>query len=85
MSEHDKSADQSSLMLKVCDIVLDKGSVCVALHPGTVETPFTANYAGRHKTMPASEAARALVDVLLSVLPEQSGGFFDYAGKEVPW
>jgi len=62
-----------------------KGSVCVALHPGTVETPFTANYAGRHKTMPASEAASALVDVLLALSPEQSGGFFDYAGKEVPW
>jgi len=62
-----------------------KGSVCVALHPGTVETPFTANYAGRHKTMPASEAAGALVDVLFGLSPEQSGGFFDYAGKEVPW
>lgn len=62
-----------------------KGSVCVALHPGTVETPFTANYAGRHKAIPASEAARALVDVLLGLSPEQTGGFFDYAGKEVPW
>ena len=62
-----------------------KGSVCVALHPGTVETPFTANYAGRHKTMPAAEAAKRLVDVLLSLSAEQSGGFFDYAGKEVPW
>ena len=26
-------------------------AICVALHPGTVETPFTAKYAGRHPTV----------------------------------
>lgn len=62
-----------------------KQSVCVALHPGTVETPFTANYAGRHKTVPASAAAANLLDVLEGLTPDQSGGFFDYAGKEIPW
>lgn len=62
-----------------------KGSVCVSLHPGTVETPFTARYAGRHKTTPAPEAAKNLVDVLLGLSPDQSGGFFDYSGAEIPW
>ncbi|MEM7753597.1 MAG: SDR family NAD(P)-dependent oxidoreductase, partial [Pseudomonadota bacterium] len=31
-----------------------KQAVAVCLHPGTVETPFTAKYAGRHKTVPAA-------------------------------
>ena len=62
-----------------------KQAVCVALHPGTVETPFTADYAGRHKTVPASEAAANLLDVLAGLGPDQSGGFYDYAGKEIVW
>lgn len=62
-----------------------KQSVCVALHPGTVATPFTANYAGRHKTTPAAEAARNLIDVLEGLTPDHSGGFYDYAGKEIVW
>lgn len=60
-------------------------AVAVCLHPGTVETPFTAKYAGRHKTVPADEAARNLIDVIEGLTPEQSGGFFDYAGREIPW
>lgn len=62
-----------------------KESVCVALHPGTVETPFTAEYAGRHKTVPAQEAAVNLLSVLDGLSPEHSGGFYDYAGQEIQW
>lgn len=62
-----------------------KQSVVAALHPGTVATPFTANYAGRHKTVPAHQAARNLLQVISTLRPQDSGGFFDYAGKPVPW
>lgn len=62
-----------------------KQSICVALHPGTVETPFTANYAGRHKTVPADQAAANLLGVLDALTPAQSGGFFDYAGAQISW
>lgn len=62
-----------------------KDAACVALHPGTVATPFTADYAGRHKTVPPEEAARNLIDVVAGLGPEQSGRFFDYSGAEVPW
>lgn len=62
-----------------------KQAVCVALHPGTVATAFTADYAGRHKTVPAQDAARDMLDVLDGLAPAQSGGFYDYAGQEVPW
>ena len=62
-----------------------KHAVCVALHPGTVETDFTAKYAGRHKTVPATEAAENLLRVMDNLTPADSGGFFDWAGKAVPW
>lgn len=61
-----------------------KEAVVVALHPGTVETPFTAAYSG-HKKMAATDSARNLLDVLEGLKPSQSGGFFDYSGAEVPW
>lgn len=60
-------------------------AVAVCLHPGTVETAFTAKYAGRHKTVPASQAAANLVNVIEALSPAQSGGFFDYAGREIRW
>lgn len=62
-----------------------KGSICVALHPGTVETPFTADYAGRHKTVPAETAAANLLAVIDGLTSDHSGGFYDYAAKEIPW
>lgn len=62
-----------------------KQATCVALHPGTVETAFTAKYAGRHKTVPASEAAGNLLGVIDGLGPEHSGEFYDWAGEVVPW
>ena len=59
-------------------------AVVVALHPGTVDTPFTRDYAGHAKVSPA-EAARNLADTLAHLTPEQSGGFFDYSGSEIGW
>ncbi|MBI1415786.1 MAG: SDR family NAD(P)-dependent oxidoreductase [Limimaricola sp.] len=60
-------------------------AVCVALHPGTVATPFTAAYAGRHPTVAPEVAAENLIRVTSGLAPAQSGRFFDYSGAEVPW
>ncbi|WP_068112081.1 SDR family NAD(P)-dependent oxidoreductase [Tropicimonas marinistellae] len=56
----------------------------IALHPGTVATPFTENYPGHRKVAPAA-AAENLLRVIDGVGPEHSGRFFDWAGEEVPW
>lgn len=61
------------------------GAVVLALHPGTVETAFTARYAGRHRTVPAGEAAANLISVIEGATPEMSGGFYDPAGEPIPW
>ena len=62
-----------------------KKAVVVALHPGTVATPFTADYAGRHKTVPSDEAAANLLAVIDTLGPDDSGQFYDYAGDPIPW
>lgn len=62
-----------------------KDAICVALHPGTVATPFTEKYLGRHPAVPPSEAAQNILSVLDGLTPGDSGGFYDWAGKVVPW
>ncbi|WP_438981762.1 SDR family NAD(P)-dependent oxidoreductase [Lentibacter sp.] len=62
-----------------------KEAIAVALHPGTVATDFTANYAARHSTVRPEAAAKNLVDVMLGLTPEDSGQFFDYAYKPIEW
>ena len=62
-----------------------KHAICVCLHPGTVQTPFTAKYAQHHKTVPASQAANNLINVMDTLTQSQSGGFFDYSGAQIPW
>lgn len=62
-----------------------KQAVCVALHPGTVATSFTEKYVGRHPAVPPQEAAENLLTVMDGLGPDQTGQFFDWAGKEVPW
>ena len=55
------------------------------LHPGTVDTPFTAAYQPTYEKLSPDQAAIALLGVLDGLIPAQSGGFFDYRGEVVPW
>ncbi|MDU9005564.1 SDR family NAD(P)-dependent oxidoreductase [Sedimentitalea todarodis] len=61
-----------------------RDAAVVALHPGTVATPFTGNYPA-HKKVGPEVAAENLLRVIDSIGPEHTGGFFDWAGLEVPW
>ena len=63
----------------------NKGSICIALHPGTVATPFTQNYVGRHAAVLPEVAAANLWGVIAGLTPDQTGKFFDFSGKEIPW
>lgn len=62
-----------------------KQLACVCLHPGTVQTAFTEKYLGRHPSVPADETAKRLISVMRTLNPAQTGGFYDYAGKEIAW
>lgn len=60
-------------------------AVIVALHPGTVQSALTRKYVGRHPSVPPEEAARNLLAVIDGLGPNESGGFFAWDGKAVPW
>ncbi|NJS39208.1 MAG: SDR family NAD(P)-dependent oxidoreductase [Rhodobacteraceae bacterium] len=60
-------------------------SVLVAMHPGTVETAFAPAQRAGHPAMPPAEAAGHLLAVLDGLGPADTGGFYDWQGKVVPW
>lgn len=62
-----------------------KHAIAVCLHPGTVATPFTEKYAARHTTTDPTQAAEQLIDVIEGLDASQTGGFYDFAGLEIPW
>jgi NAD(P)-dependent dehydrogenase (short-subunit alcohol dehydrogenase family) len=63
-------------------------SVVAALHPGTVDTamsrPFQANVAAEQLFTPV-RSAECLAEVLDHLTPADSGGFFDWQGKAIPF
>ncbi len=59
---------------------------CVALiHPGTVATSLGANYSGNHPTTPPDQAAQNILHVLQGLTAANTGQFFDWQGKAIPW
>ena len=64
----------------------NREAVCVALHPGTVDTPLSQPFAKIElKVRPPEAAATELLAVMDGLAASQTGGFFDYQGKTVPW
>ncbi|MFN0263137.1 SDR family oxidoreductase [Tepidamorphus sp. 3E244] len=60
-------------------------SVCLALHPGTIESALTRPHAGGRFTHSAEEAAANLLGVIDKAGPEQSGSFLAYDGSTIPF
>lgn len=62
--------------------------VCVALHPGTVDTrlsqPFQRSVPS-HKLFSTERAARQLLAILDNLTPDDSGRFFAWDGTAIPW
>ena len=64
----------------------NKESICVALHPGTVDTPLSQPFAKTGlKVRPPDEAARDLLAVLDGLAPSDTGGLVDYRGQRLPF
>jgi NAD(P)-dependent dehydrogenase (short-subunit alcohol dehydrogenase family) len=60
--------------------------VCVALHPGTVDTRLSQPFSRSGLTVQQpSEAASSLVSAIDALGPDDTGGFFDWRGAAVPW
>ena len=61
-------------------------ALCVALHPGTVETGLSTPFAktGLDVVSPALAASR-LLQVIDGLTASDSGGFFNHDGTALPW
>lgn len=61
-------------------------SICVGLHPGTVDTglsrPFQANVP-KAQLLTAEQSAGCLLDIIANLKPEHTGRLFDWQGKEI--
>lgn len=60
-------------------------AICLALHPGTVETPLSQHYARAQYTHTPREAARKLLQTIDQTGPEHTGSFLSFDGKTIPW
>ncbi|WP_230467517.1 hypothetical protein [Lujinxingia vulgaris] len=62
--------------------------ICVALHPGTVDTelsrPFQAHVPAS-KLFSPERAATQLLEVIDGLRSEDSGNFFAWDGSPIPW
>ena len=61
-------------------------AICVALHPGTVDSPLSAPFAkaGLQVHTP-QHAAQRLLAVIAGLRIADSGGFFSHDGQALPW
>ena len=61
-------------------------AVCIALHPGTVNTQLSAPFLHARSIASSPEATAAhLLNVLDRLNQNDNGGFFDWRGAPVPW
>ncbi|WP_045392148.1 SDR family oxidoreductase [Falsirhodobacter sp. alg1] len=61
-------------------------AVCVALHPGTVDTGLSGKFAKSGLTVqPVDSAAEALIGCVDRLKPENNGAFLDRTGEPLPW
>ncbi len=61
-------------------------AICVALHPGTVDTSLTRAFAKSGlEVQPPPVAAERIMQVLSRLSPAQSSEFFDHHGRRIEW
>ena len=61
-------------------------AICVALHPGTVDTRLSSRFARSGLQVQTPEAAAArLLAVIDGLSAKDTGGFFNHHGEPLPW
>jgi NAD(P)-dependent dehydrogenase (short-subunit alcohol dehydrogenase family) len=86
-------AAKAALNMLIASLAIEHGrtrplGVCVALHPGTVQTNLSAPFrrAGSgDTTVTPDRSAQALVTVMDGLGPADTGGFFAWDGSRIAW
>jgi hypothetical protein len=61
-------------------------TICIALHPGTVETGLSTPFQkGGLEVQSPETAALRMLKVIDGLGPDQSGAFLDHLGLAIPW
>lgn len=63
-------------------------AICVALHPGTVQTDLSAPFRSRvkpEKLFSPERAARQLLEIIDGLTPDDQGKFFAWDGQQIPF
>lgn len=61
-------------------------AICVAVHPGTVDTKLSQPFARTGLDVQTSQdAAKRILNVLETLPSSANGGFYSYLGEELPW
>lgn len=61
-------------------------ALCVAVHPGTVDTRLSAPFAKSGLALQTPDEAAAAIISMIAALPhDANGGFFDRTGERLPW
>ncbi|WP_157263407.1 SDR family oxidoreductase [Azohydromonas aeria] len=68
-------------VLKDAALALQGRALCVALHPGWVQTDM----GGPGAALTVEDSVAALRQVLAGLTARQHGGFFDYRGQPIAW
>lgn len=87
---HSYRASKSALnmFLKCTAIELARNkpqNICVALHPGTVETSLSDPFASDRERFTPEYSAAQMLEVLDGLSPAQTGTFWDYKGDAIEW
>ena len=78
-------------VLRSCALELartHKEAICVSLHPGTVDSPLSRpfqRHVAAQKLFTAEQSVSYLRAVLENLTPADSGGFFAWDGKSIPY
>ncbi len=64
----------------------NKNAICVALHPGTVDTELTKPFQKSAKVLfTPDDSVSKMMKVLTELTPAATGGFFAYDGSTIDW
>ncbi|MDP3460172.1 MAG: SDR family NAD(P)-dependent oxidoreductase [Hyphomonas sp.] len=89
---HAYRASKAALNMLIRNFAIEQarrapGSICVGLHPGTVDTGLSKAFQGgvaEDSLFTPVQAAGYLLGVVDRLTPEDSGKCLDWAGKEIP-
>jgi len=90
---HGYRASKAALNMMIRNLAIEQArsrpqSICVALHPGTVDTglsdPFQKGVPAERLFTPDQSAA-LLLEVIAGLGPQDSGGFFAWDGTAIPF